>query len=94
MTKLTKAPPHMTENNGKDVGYGFDVVVESARECEVRVSAANRIVSSTAREVDVVIGRVLNGTATTNGNLLRSQGTVVKITLDVVVDTELVCDHL
>ena len=44
--------------------------------------------------MDVVLGRVLNVTAIMNGDLLGSQGTVVDITLDVVVGIALVCDHL
>jgi len=44
--------------------------------------------------MNVVLWRVLNVAAIMNGDLLRSQGTIVDITLDVVVGVALVCDHL
>ena len=44
--------------------------------------------------MDIVLGGVLNVTAIMNGDLLGSQGTVVDITLDVVVGIALICDHL
>ena len=88
-----------TKNCGKDIGDGFDVIVPALA---VRSSVwgtslcckPNRFLDGEGRDMDVILRRVLNVAAIMNCNLLGSQGTVVNITLDVVVGIALVCEHL
>jgi len=86
------------ENSGQDVGDGFDVVVP-ALAVRSRVWGTslgcepNRFLDGEGREMNVVLGGVLDVTAIVIGDLLGGQGTVVDITLDVVVGIALVCDH-
>ena len=88
-----------TENCGKDVGDGFDVVVPAlairssvwgaSLSCE-----PDRLLDGEGWEMDVILGRVLNIAAVMYSDLLGCQGTEVGITLDVMVGIALVCEHL
>jgi len=96
-----KGLPHMTksENSGEDVSDGFDVVVPALTICSCVWGTSlggepNRFLDGEGREMDVILGGVLNVTAIMGGDLLGSQGTEVDISLDIVVCIALVCEHL
>jgi len=96
-----KGLPHMTksENGGEDVSDGFNVVVPALtiRSCVWGTSLGgepNGFLDGEGREMDVVLGGVLDVTAIMGGDLLGGQGTEVDISLDVVVGTPLVREHL
>lgn len=90
---MTKA-----EDSGKDIGDFFDVVVPALT---IRSSMwgtslgrkPNRFLDGEGREMNIVLGGVLDVTTVMSGDFVGSQRIVMDITPDVVVGVALVCEH-
>ena len=88
-----------TKYSGKDVGDGFDVIFPAfaVGSCVWGTSLGcepNRFLDGEGREMDVVLGRILDVTTIIGGNFLGGEGVVVNIALDLVIGIALICKHL